>query len=108
MKARQVYRPPQSGSRRYTPPTPSAATAPPPPSAAPHYRSCSCTASRSTSDRPVHVDGRIGVVLVRCRVVIPGHRLELGARRHLERRGEHIVGLPVEIVVRHVEHHLPR
>ena len=55
---------------------------------------------------PPHVLGRVGIRLVRGRVVIPRRRLDLRPRRQLERTSELILVLPIEVVVRHREDRL--
>src|SRR5215470_9540580 len=55
---------------------------------------------------PPHVLRWIGIRLVRRRVVVPRHRVELRPLRQLERLLELVVGLPLEVVVRHGEDRL--
>src|SRR5215204_7259011 len=50
---------------------------------------------------PFHVDLRIGIRLVRRRVVVMRDRTDPGPLRKLERFSEDVVGLPVEIVLGH-------
>src|SRR5689334_20128003 len=57
---------------------------------------------------PPYVLGRVGIVLVRWRIVVPGGGDNFRAGGHVERLVEEVVRLPVEVVARHVEDHLGR
>ena len=47
----------------------------------------------------------IGIVFVARRVVIPRHRRDLVAGHQIQRLRKHVIRLPIEIVMRHIENH---
>src|SRR5262245_26386293 len=55
---------------------------------------------------PPHGFGRIGVVLVVCRIVEVGNALDPGALRDCNGIFEYVISLPTEIVARHREQDL--